>query len=102
MLALALYLECKDRLPGPSDARVVALSIRLRALLIHPASGRRSTFRNPDGVSFKLQNLRSVATGKGLANVSRMDREVWEAYVQDPEASLQEINLLKSSRHSGG
>ncbi|WP_323496077.1 HNH endonuclease [Variovorax sp. LG9.2] len=56
----------------------------LRGLVIHPASSRVGSFRNPDGVSFKLQNIKQVASGKGLANVSRIDREVWAAYGDKP------------------
>ena len=69
VLALELYLQHADQVPGPHDPRVVQLSKTLRQLPIHPAAARKDTFRNPEGVAFKLQNLRSVATGKGLQNV---------------------------------
>jgi len=84
ILALELYLACADRIPSGSDPRVVKLSERLRALAIHPRENRVESFRNPDGVSFKLQNLRQVASGKGLANVSKTDREVWAAFGHKP------------------
>jgi 5-methylcytosine-specific restriction enzyme A len=80
LLALELYFSSADRLPGPGDARVIRLSEELRALQIHPFGKRRPTFRNPDGVAFKLQNLHAVSTGKGLANVSAMDRAVWAEF----------------------
>lgn len=85
ILALELYLACTGRIPSGSDPRVVKLSERLRALAIHPRENRVESFRNPDGVSFKLQNLRQVASGKGLANVSKTDREVWAAFGHKPE-----------------
>jgi 5-methylcytosine-specific restriction protein A len=31
-------------------------------------------------VGFKLMNLRQVATGKGLGNVSAMDRQIWQEF----------------------
>ena len=41
---------------------------------------------NPSGVAFKLQNLRQVATGKGLAHVSATDRAVWAEFGHDRNA----------------
>ncbi len=67
ILALALYFDCDGRIPSAEDPRVIALSETLRALPIHAAESRNDRFRNPDGVVFKIGNLRSVATGKGLA-----------------------------------
>ena len=84
ILALELYLSCAGFVPGKSDPRVVALSERLRAMPIHPAEGRAGSFRNPEGVAFKLQNLRQVDSGKGLDHVSRTDREVWAAFGARP------------------
>ena len=77
ILALELYHQCGDAIPGPGDPRVIALSQLLRALPIHPVLKRRERFRNPAGVAFKLQNLRRVATGRGLDHSSRTDGEVW-------------------------
>ncbi|RIX99519.1 HNH endonuclease [Aureimonas flava] len=85
ILAMALYLDCADRIPGPNDPRVVALSSLLRRVPYHADEARKPTFRNPDGVAFKLQNIRQVATGKGLGNVSQMDRDTWAELGSDPE-----------------
>jgi 5-methylcytosine-specific restriction enzyme A len=84
ILALELYLECGGVVPAGSDPRVIALSELLRGLAIHPPETRVGSFRNPDGVSFKLQNIRQVASGKGLANVSKVDRKVWAAFGEKP------------------
>ncbi|RZT32412.1 HNH endonuclease [Cupriavidus agavae] len=87
ILALELYLTCAgtQSLPGPRDSRVIRLSDELRALPIYPIEGRRKSFRNPEGVAFKLQNLRQVATGRGLANVSSVDRQVWSDFGHLPD-----------------
>ena len=75
ILALDLYLQNSAALPR-SDPRVKELSELLQRLPYH--SGHRTgTFRNIDGVAFKLQNLRQVATGRGLTNVSQADRSLW-------------------------
>ena len=83
VLALDLYFDCKGTIPSGSDARVRELSAVLRSFPQHDHATRKESFRNPDSVVFKLQNIRQVATGKGLANTSRVDREVWEALGDD-------------------
>ena len=85
LLALDLYLTCSGSVPGGSDSRVKALSETLRGLSVHPAESRVDSFRNPDGVSFKLQNIRQVASGKGLANVSQVDRDIWAQFGAKPD-----------------
>src|ERR1700685_594232 len=84
ILALALYFDCDAVIPLKSDARIQRLSALLRQMPYHAEAARKETFRNPDGVAFKLLNLRSVATGRGLGNTSKTDREVWEAFGSDP------------------
>jgi 5-methylcytosine-specific restriction enzyme A len=96
ILALGLYFDCKGSIPGKSDPRVKTLSDILRAFPHHSASARKESFRNPDGVAFKLQNLRQVATGKGLGNVSRTDREVWEELGSDPKRTKQLAALIRA------
>ena len=54
----------------------VALSKLLQSALIHPVEGRRPSFRNPDGVALKLQNLLSaIDPSRGLSS-SKLDREL--------------------------
>lgn len=97
ILALDLYHSCGDKIPGPSDDRVRKLSAILRAFPHHSIAARQSSFRNPDGVAFKLQNLRSVATGAGLKNTSKIDREVWEEFGGDPVRTHAHGNLIRHS-----
>lgn len=80
ILALDLYFKCGGQVPGETDPRVVALSSKLRMLPIHAGAAKKDSFRNPAGVAFKLQNLRKVATGRGLGNVSAMDRLIWQDF----------------------
>ena len=79
ILALDLYFDSGGVLPSSSDPRVRELSALLQRLAPYPPESRKETFRNPAGVVFKLQNLRQVATGEGLGNVSATDRAVWAA-----------------------
>lgn len=80
ILALDLYLKCGGQIPGPTDPRVIQLSEQLRSLPVHTGTAKRTSFRNPAGVAFKVQNLRQVATGKGLKNCSAVDRSVWQDF----------------------
>ncbi|HWK14206.1 MAG TPA: HNH endonuclease [Rhizobiaceae bacterium] len=85
LLALELYLDTPSAIPGPSDPRVEKLSSTLQRLPYHLDAARQPRFRNAAGVAFKLQNLRQVATGKGLGNVSKTDREVWADFGDRPD-----------------
>lgn len=69
----------------------------LRSLPYHPASQRNERFRNPDGVAFKLQNLRKVATGKGLGNVSKTDRVIWAELGNEPARVAEICRLINAS-----
>lgn len=97
ILALDLYFDSKGLPPSPNDERVRSLSQLLRSFPHHAAAARKPSFRNPDGVAFKLQNLRQIATGKGLANVSKTDREVWEDFGNDPAKTKHLSNLVRQS-----
>lgn len=95
ILALDLYFDCRAMIPGKFDPRVTALSEILRAFPHHSIAARKASFRNPDGVAFKLQNLRQVATGRGLGNVSRTDRAIWNELGHDPERTKHLATLIR-------
>ena len=96
IIALDLYFDSAGTIPSSSDERVIEVSRLLRALPYHDQAARKASFRNPDGVSFKLQNLRQVATGKGLGNVSKMDRFVWEELGDQPNEVKRLADLIKA------
>ncbi len=80
ILALDLFFDAGMVALSDSDARVIALSQTLRALPGNEQPSENPSFRNPAGVSFKLSNLQSVATGRGFANTSAMDATVWKQF----------------------
>ncbi|WP_275975390.1 HNH endonuclease [Chromobacterium sp. IRSSSOUMB001] len=96
ILALDLYFDLNGKIPPGSDERVKALSEVLRRFPYHAEASRKESFRNPDGVAFKLQNLRQVATGKGLGNVSETDRVVWSEFGTSPEATKSLANIIRA------
>jgi 5-methylcytosine-specific restriction enzyme A len=87
--------------PGPSDTRVIALSQQLRALPVHLGADKRESFRNPAGVAFKLQNIRQVATGRGMPNASEVDRHVWQELGGAPERVQQLVDAIAQQVSSG-
>lgn len=96
ILALNLYFKCNGNIPSREDARVQELSSLLRCLPYHGAEIRKESFRNPDGVAFKLQNLRQLETGKGLGNVSETDRKVWAEFGSEPDRVRQLADLIQT------
>ena len=89
ILALDVYLQAGKALPA-SDERVIELSSLLNAFPWSEHIKRNDRFRNPDGVAFKLINLASVKTGRGLKNNSRLDRQLWADFGDKP----QEVHAL--------
>lgn len=102
ILALDLYFELDAKVPDASHPQVIALSGLLRSMPYHAEAARKATFRNPAGVAFKLQNLRNVATGKGLSNTARADKAVWEAWGSNPAATRDRAKLIRASLHATG
>jgi 5-methylcytosine-specific restriction protein A len=96
-LALDLYLTLKGQVPSPKSSEIISLSELLRSLPYHAEAAKQSTFRNPDGVGFKLMNIRQVATGKGLGNVSNMDRQVWAEFGHRPD----EVHRIAAAIRAG-
>lgn len=95
ILALDLYFSCGETIPSEEDSRVVELSELLRRLPYHSGASRVASFRNPAGVTFKLQNLRQVAAGKGLNHTSKVDRDVWSDFGSQPERVFQLAKLIR-------
>jgi 5-methylcytosine-specific restriction enzyme A len=96
ILALDLYFDYNGRVPSSSDPRIIALSDLLRTFPYHSSAARQESFRNPDGVAFKLQNLRQIATGKGLGNVSKMDKTIWYEFGDKPGRTKSLADLIRS------
>jgi 5-methylcytosine-specific restriction protein A len=97
ILALDLYNDLNGEIPHPTDERIHRLSEILRGLDSNQDHLHRPSLRNADGVAFKLQNIRQVATGKGLSNFSQMDKKVWEIYGGEPEEVKRKANEIRAA-----
>jgi 5-methylcytosine-specific restriction protein A len=99
-LALELYLQRDQKMPSSTDREVIALSTYIRSMEIHKDAHKNVSFRNPDGVAFKIANLSAVATGKGLKNTSQMDQQVWEEFGFNCSALKEYCDLIRSGVHT--
>ncbi|MUO79696.1 HNH endonuclease [Agrobacterium vitis] len=97
ILALNLFQKLNGDVPSPKSMEIKELSDLLRSLPYHAEAAKQPTFRNPDGVGFKLSNIRQVATGKGLGNVSNMDRLIWKEYGD----RIDEVHQIAAAIKSG-
>lgn len=87
ILAIELYLKYRPNPPGPSDSSVKNLSVLLRLYHNHKYGHVSKSFRNFNGVSMKLQNLRSLDLkfkGLGLRKGSGLETEIWNKYINKP------------------
>ncbi len=76
------------------------LSRVLNQLEIHPNASRPPDFRSPGSVERKLANLRSLdpsTESVGLTAVSKIDREVWEEFVNDESALYVAVSRILSA-----
>lgn len=89
---LALDLLYRHSVPvDRNHPDVRDLSSALRTAEIHPKDGRKDNFRNPDGVSLKLQNLQSaIDPTRGLSS-SKRDREAVAEFPISRKRELAEI-----------
>lgn len=101
ILALDLYLDSGRKALEKHDPRVIELSEFLNRAPFHSHAKKNASFRNPDGVAFKLQNLRQVDTGKGLDNVSKVDKAVIKEFGGDPLRTKQTSDLIRSAIAEG-
>lgn len=89
ILAMDLYLQRRDRLPGKGSPEVAALSALL--IRLHSVLGTKGkpTLRNTNGVYMKLMNFRRLdptVTGSGrtgLTGGSDLEVEIWQEFSSD-------------------
>lgn len=97
ILALDLYNGFEGGIGSKSSEEVLELSNFLRNLPYHQTSKKNDTFRNVDGVYFKLQNLRSALTGEGLNHTSKMDKAIATEFGDKPEEVARLAKLIRAS-----
>lgn len=99
ILACALVEQNSWRQLDDHDERVVGLSELLQTGAIHPVSGRRSDFRNPAGVARKTADIatRHPDYRGRPTNGNRLDREVLQDFLDDPEAMREQAAAIRAA-----
>jgi 5-methylcytosine-specific restriction protein A len=83
ILALDLYVTAGRRPLDDRDSRVRELSQVLRSLSIHPPDARTATFRSPNSVSLKLQNIAAADGGRGMSHGGQLERALLGEFAAD-------------------
>lgn len=83
ILALDLYFRIRNQSISKTHPEVVELSNIMRRLDIHSEELREDSFRNPNSISTRLSNYKSVDPhydGTGLINGGKMVQKIWDEY----------------------
>lgn len=93
ILALQLYHSIEPREMDSKNPKIIEVSNILNKLPIHKSRKEHFKFRNPNGVSMKLNNFKAIDPnyeGKGMDRYSRLDEEVFTEF-QNNISSLNKI-----------
>lgn len=87
----------------PDDERVLELSDLLQRLPIHPLAARGEKFRNPHEVASKTSDIATRhPTHQGKpTNGGALDREVLQAFLDDPSRMHASAKLIRAGVDSG-
>jgi 5-methylcytosine-specific restriction protein A len=80
ILALYLYFQENRGSIDKKNPKIIELSKMLRKLPIVKDRPDEEKFRNANGVTLKLSNLKAIETGKGMKNVSNLDKEIFHEF----------------------
>lgn len=88
ILALDLYFSQDRGSIDGKNPKIIELSKTLNALPLFPDRPDEEKFRNPNGVTLKLSNFMPFDPnykGKGMTGGSKLDKEVFEEFVNQKE-----------------
>lgn len=86
ILALDLYFNPHRGPIDKNNPSIIELSSILNCLLLVDVKPDEEKFRNPNGVSLKLSNFLALDPqyqGKGMDSYSKLDRELFDEFVND-------------------
>ncbi|SHE53365.1 5-methylcytosine-specific restriction enzyme A [Arenibacter palladensis] len=103
ILALDLYFKIEPGQIHTKNPEVIALSEVLNKLPIHEERPDVLKFRNQNGVSLKLSNFLAIdpdSRRKGMQAHSRLDKEIFEEFVNGKTELSKIANQIKSTVNS--
>lgn len=104
ILALDLYFKAARKQLIPEHEMVVELSSLLKRLPIYESHVRDTDFRNLHSVSMKLGNFLSIDPeheGKGLSRGSKLDRVIWNEFVDSLSRLHQTADAIRTNAEKG-
>lgn len=99
ILALDLYFNIEPSQIDSNNEKIIELSKTLNKLPIHEERPNVETFRNPNGVAMKLNNLRRFDpnySGKGLERGGKLEEEIWNEFASNKEKLHTIANVIRS------
>jgi 5-methylcytosine-specific restriction enzyme A len=100
ILALDLYFSLEPKEMDSNNEQVIALSRFLNKLPIYSRINTSNKFRNPNGVSLKLNNFKAIDpdyTGKGMNRYSKLDKEVFFEFREHKQILKSISNKIKNA-----
>ncbi|HBU78635.1 MAG TPA: HNH endonuclease [Muricauda sp.] len=100
ILALDLYHNIESREMDSKNPKVIAVSEILNKLPIHKERIDSTKFRNPNGVSMKLNNFKAIDPkyeGKGMDRYSKLDEKIFFEFEDDVNGLHRIANQIKNT-----
>ncbi|AHF14931.1 type III PLP-dependent enzyme domain-containing protein [Niabella soli] len=100
ILALELYFDSNRGSIDAKNPKIIELSEVLNALPLFMDRPDTEKFRNPNGVSLKLSNFLAIDpthNGRGMSSYSKLDKEIFEEFVDDKRRLKEMANHIKQS-----
>ena len=100
ILALQLYHRIEAREMDSKNPKIIEVSEILNKLPIHKSRKEHFKFRNPNGVSMKLNNFKAIDPdydGKGMDRYSRLDKEVFFEFQKNIDGLNRIAEQIKSA-----
>ncbi len=105
ILALDLYFQLEYSQISATNPKVIELSDILNKLPIHDSSSHEENFRNPNGVSMKLNNFKRFDPnypGKGLPRGNVLEAVIWAEFANSHSNLRIIANNIKSIVEEAG
>lgn len=100
ILALDLYFDKNLGTIDKSNPKIIELSNILRSLPLFYDVPQPDKFRNPNGVTLKLSNFKSIDpdyTGSGMSSYSKLDEEIFNEFNSNREQLKQIAREIRKS-----
>lgn len=85
VLSVYMYYKMKNLDKGDKKKKIEELSELLRGLAISQGEDISEIFRNVNGITMQIACLQYLDTGKGLSSFSKLQQQVMDEYLKNPD-----------------